>query len=135
MQPNQGIYRNDAPRRHPPRLHDALDDQSRLVGPVKHPLGHLCDDGRVGEGTSLEVDGILEAQKSKNRQKCRRRLTYGCRDVSTSDTLNGCIEIVEGFALDNLSTDLTTDTEGRETALDNNESAYILAWYDIIAEG
>ena len=97
-----------------------LNSQCRLVGPVKRPLGHLDDDRRIGEGTRLEVDGVLEIQKSENSQRLHRKLTYGCGDVSTGDSLDGCIEVIEGFALDNLSTNFTANTEGRETTLDDD---------------
>lgn len=107
----------------PPRLRDALDGQGRLVGPVKRPLGHLGDDRCVGEGTRLEVDGILEEPKVREEPTCLATSTYGCRNISTGDTLDGCIEIIEGFALDDLSTDLATDTEGREATLHNDETA------------
>lgn len=123
------------PHHLPPRLRDAQKDQGRLVGPVKRPLDHLGDDRHIGEGTSLEVDGILEAQKSGDRHKNRGRATYGCRNVSTGDALDGCIEIIERFALHDLSTDLTADTEGRETTLHNDEPVYWLAWHPSIARG
>lgn len=54
---------------------------------------------------------------------CLGGSTYGCRDVSTGDTLYGRIEIIESFALNDLCTDLTTDTEGREATFDNDETA------------
>ena len=107
----------------PPRLRDALDGQGRLVGPVKRPLGHLGDDRCVGEGTRLEVDGILEEPKVREEPMCLATSTYGCRNISTGDTLDRCIEIIEGFALDDLCTDLATDTEGREATFDDDETA------------
>ena len=49
--------------------------------------------------------------------------TYGSGDISTGDTLNGRIEVVERLALDDLSTDLTANTEGGEATLNNHQSA------------
>lgn len=49
-------------------------------------------------------------------------MAYWCWDVSTSDSFNGSIEIVESFTLDYLSADLTTNTEGWETTLDDDET-------------
>ena len=56
-------------------------------------------------------------------QECTRTSTHGGGHVSTGDTLYGRIEIIEGFALDDLCTDLATDTEGREATFDDDEAA------------
>ena len=50
------------------------------------------------------------------------RKTHRCGDVGASDTLDGCIQVVEGFALNNLCTDLTANTERRESSFNNNQS-------------
>ena len=60
---------------------------------------------------------------SENSQRFHRKSTYGCGDVSTGDSLDRCIEVIEGFALDNLGTDLTTNTEGWEAAFNNDKTA------------
>jgi hypothetical protein len=48
--------------------------------------------------------------------------TYRRRDIGTSYPLNWSIKVVKGFALDDLCADFGTNTEGRETTLDDEET-------------
>ena len=54
--------------------------------------------------------------------KVAGRHAYGSRDVGTSDTLDGRVEVIEGLALDNLSADLAANTERREATLDDDDA-------------
>ena len=55
-------------------------------------------------------------------QRCMRTTTHGGGHIGTSDTLNGCVEIIESLALDDLRADLAADTEAREAALNSHKS-------------
>jgi len=48
-------------------------------------------------------------------------VTHRSGNISTSNSLDGGIEVVKGFALNNLGTNLATNTEGRETTLNNDQ--------------
>ena len=50
------------------------------------------------------------------------KITYGSGHVSTGDTLNGRVEVVKGLALDDLSADLTANTEHGEATFNNDQS-------------
>ena len=51
---------------------------------------------------------------------------HGSGNISTSDTLDWGIQVVESLAFDDLSTDLATNTEHGETPLDNDEPVGLL---------
>lgn len=49
-------------------------------------------------------------------------MTYRCRNISTGNALDWCIEVIKCFTLDDLRTDFTADTKGGEATFHNQES-------------
>lgn len=92
------------------------------VAPVQNTPRGLGDNGRLGEGEVLEVDGVLRGAGVRPVYEIAFNETHGSGHVSTGDTLYGRVEVIEGLALDNLSADLAANTERREATLDDDDA-------------
>lgn len=53
-----------------------------------------------------------------------KRDTYRCWDISTSNSLNRGIKVIECLTLDDLRTYLTPDTKCGEASLNDDQSIY-----------
>ena len=91
------------------------------VGPVESALGIPNDAVGVRESEVLKVDGVLEGCQSGPKLQTKIA-TYGSGHVSTSDTLDGCVEVVEALSLNNLRADLAAHAEPGEAALGSDQA-------------